>query len=141
MIVLISSSKLSIVPYAAGPESRGHSRTAFANISILSCFPSFIVHWILNFEDQPSHENWYPTNKSDFTVYSQCRKFYITFFLYVEEILSQPFCGTTSLLLLLNSDWMIVVVWVQNFIYKVLWPQDWGSVLTENLHHYTVWRG
>jgi hypothetical protein len=38
------------------------------------------------------------------------RKFYITFFLYVEEILSQPFCGTTSLLLPLHSDWMIVVV-------------------------------
>ena len=77
MFVLISSSKLSIVPYAAGPESRGHSKTAFANISILSCFPSFIVHWILNFEDQPSHENWYPTNKSDFTVYSQCRKLFV----------------------------------------------------------------
>jgi hypothetical protein len=61
MFVLISSTKLSIVPYAAGPESRGHSRTAFANISILSCFPSFIVHWILNFEDQPRHVNWYPT--------------------------------------------------------------------------------
>jgi hypothetical protein len=57
--------------YAAGPESQGHSRTGFANISMSSCFPSFIVRWILNFVDQPTHENhknWYPTNKSDFTV-------------------------------------------------------------------------
>ena len=37
-----------------------------------NCYPSFIVRWILNFVDQPTHENhenWYPTNKSDFTVY------------------------------------------------------------------------
>jgi len=37
-----------------------------------NCFPSFIVHWILNFVDQPSHynhENWYSPNKSDFTVF------------------------------------------------------------------------
>ena len=36
-----------------------------------NCFSSFIVCWILNFVDQPTHENhenWYPTNKSDFTV-------------------------------------------------------------------------
>jgi hypothetical protein len=45
-----------------------NSRTAFANISMSSIFPSFIVCWILNFVDQPTHENWYPTNKSDFTV-------------------------------------------------------------------------
>jgi len=32
MLVLIQSLKLSIVPNAAGPESRGHPRTAFANI-------------------------------------------------------------------------------------------------------------
>ena len=72
MLVLISSLELSIVPYAAGPDSRGHSRTAFANISMSNCFPSFIVRWIFNFMDQPTHENhenWYPTNKSDFTVY------------------------------------------------------------------------
>ena len=72
MLVPISSLKLSIVPCAAGPESRGHSWTAFVNISMSSCFPSFIVRWILNFVDQPTHqnhENWYPTNKSDFTVY------------------------------------------------------------------------
>jgi hypothetical protein len=70
-LVLISSLKLSIVPNAAGPESWGHSRTVFANISMSNCFPSFIVHWILNFVDQPTHENhenWYPTNKSDFPV-------------------------------------------------------------------------
>jgi hypothetical protein len=49
----------------------GHSRTAFFNISMSSCFPRFIVRLILNFIDQPTHENhenWYPTNKSDFTV-------------------------------------------------------------------------
>ena len=66
MLVLISSLKLSIVPCAAGPESRGHSWIAFVNISM------FIVRWILNFVDQPTHENhenWYPTNKSDFTVF------------------------------------------------------------------------
>ena len=71
MLVLISSLKLSIVPCAAGPKRRGHSRTAFVNISMSSCFPRFIVRWILNFIDQPTHENhenWYLTNKSDFTV-------------------------------------------------------------------------
>jgi len=71
MLVLISSLKLSIAPCAAGPESRGYSRIAFVNISMSSCFPRFIVRWILNFIDQhthENHENWYPTNKSDFTV-------------------------------------------------------------------------
>jgi hypothetical protein len=55
MFVLISSLKLSFVPYAAGPESQGHSRTAFANIYLL---PNaiFIVRWIFNFVDQPTHE-------------------------------------------------------------------------------------
>ena len=40
---------------------------------LVKCFPSFIVRWILNFVDQPTHENhenWYPTNKSDFTVFA-----------------------------------------------------------------------
>jgi len=35
-------------------------------------FPCFTVRWILNFVDQPfheNHENWYPRNKGDFTVY------------------------------------------------------------------------
>jgi len=71
MHILISSLKLSIVPCAAAPESRGHWRTVFVNISMSSCFPRFIVRCILNFIDQPNHENhenWYPTNKSDFTV-------------------------------------------------------------------------
>ena len=34
-------------------------------------FPNIIVRWIINFVDQPTHENheyWYLTNKSDFTV-------------------------------------------------------------------------
>ena len=57
MVILISSLKLSILPNATGPESGGHSRTAFANILLLNCFPSFIVRWILNFEVQPTHEN------------------------------------------------------------------------------------
>ena len=57
MLVLISSLKLSIVPYAASPKSRGHSRTAFANISMSSCFASFIVHWILNFVDQQGFQS------------------------------------------------------------------------------------
>jgi len=34
MLILISSFKLSIVPNAAGPENRGHSRTVFANTSM-----------------------------------------------------------------------------------------------------------
>ena len=71
MLVLMSLLKLSLVPCAAAPESRGHSRTAFFNISMSSCFPRFNVRWILNFIDQPTHENhenWYPTNKSHFTV-------------------------------------------------------------------------
>jgi len=76
MQILILSLILSIVPYAAGPESRGHSRTSFANISMSNCFPNFIVRLILNFVDQPTHKNWYPTNKSDFTVYV-----FLTFFI------------------------------------------------------------
>ena len=39
-------------------------------IPMSNCFP--IIRWILNFVDQSTHENhenWYPTNKSDFTVY------------------------------------------------------------------------
>ena len=72
MLVLISSLKLSIVLYAARPESWGHSRTVYGYISMSNCFPSFIVHLILNFVDQSTHENhenWFPMNKSDFTVY------------------------------------------------------------------------
>ena len=57
MLVLILSLKLSIVPYAAGPESRGNSKTASVNISMSNCFPSFIVRWILNFVEQPTHKN------------------------------------------------------------------------------------
>jgi len=34
MLVLISSLKLSTVPYAAGPESRGHLRTAWLYIDV-----------------------------------------------------------------------------------------------------------
>jgi hypothetical protein len=34
MLVLISSLKLSIVPYAAGPESQCHSRTAWLCIDV-----------------------------------------------------------------------------------------------------------
>jgi hypothetical protein len=72
MLVHISSLKLSIVPYAAGPETQGHSRTVYGYILMSNCFPSFIVHWIFNFVNQSTHENhkqnWYPTKKSDFTV-------------------------------------------------------------------------
>jgi hypothetical protein len=64
ILILISSLKLSIVPYEAGPESRGHSRTAYGYISISSCFQSFIVRWILNFVDQPTHKNQYTTDTS-----------------------------------------------------------------------------
>ena len=56
MLVLILSLKLSTVPYAAGAESRGHSKTVWLYIDV-NCFPSFIVRWILNFVDQPTHEN------------------------------------------------------------------------------------
>jgi hypothetical protein len=73
MLILISSLKLSTVPYAAGPESRGQH----GYISMSNCFPSLIVRWILNFVDQPTHENhenWYPTNKSDFTVIEMVTK-------------------------------------------------------------------
>jgi hypothetical protein len=41
-------------------------------ISMSSCFPSFIVRWILNFVYQlthENHENWYHPNKSDLTVF------------------------------------------------------------------------
>jgi hypothetical protein len=66
--ITISSLKLSTVPYAAGSES--HSRTAYMAIyrcltaSQVSLFVGFLI-----FLDQPTHENWYSTNKSDFTVY------------------------------------------------------------------------
>jgi hypothetical protein len=43
-----------------------------------NCFPSLIVRWILNFVDQPTqenYENWYPTNKSDFTVLDNVNMF------------------------------------------------------------------
>jgi hypothetical protein len=36
ILVLISSLKLSIGPHVAGPERRGHARTAFVNISMSS---------------------------------------------------------------------------------------------------------
>jgi hypothetical protein len=68
ILELISSLKLSTVHYAAVAQSRCHSRTTWLYISMSNCFPSFIVRWILNFVDQPTHENWYTTNKSDFTV-------------------------------------------------------------------------
>jgi hypothetical protein len=47
------------------------TRRQHGDIWMSNCFPSFIVRWILNFVDQPTHENhenWYTTNKSDFTV-------------------------------------------------------------------------
>jgi hypothetical protein len=59
--------KLSIVPYAAGPDSRGHSKTAFANIPMSNCFPNFIVRWILNFVDQPSH-TWCCCSEGDILI-------------------------------------------------------------------------
>jgi len=51
MLVLISSLNLSIVPNAAGPESWGHSRTAFAiyqfqTASQVSLFVGFLISWI-----------------------------------------------------------------------------------------------
>ena len=48
------------------------------------CFPTVIVHWILNFVDQPTHENhenWYPTNKSN----SQYLGCYNYIFLYSQQ--------------------------------------------------------
>jgi len=66
MLLLISLLILATVAYAAGPESRGQH----GYILMSNCFPSSIVRWILNFVDQPTHENWYPTNKSDFTVHT-----------------------------------------------------------------------
>ena len=72
MLVLISSLNVYIVLNAACSESWGHSRTAFANISMSNCFPSFIVRWILNFVDQSTnenHENWYPAKKKGISQY------------------------------------------------------------------------
>jgi len=52
MVVLISSLKFSIVSYAAGPKSRGHSRTAYMAIyrcqtaSQISLFVGFLISWI-----------------------------------------------------------------------------------------------
>jgi hypothetical protein len=47
----------------------------YGYISMSNCFPSVIVRWILNFMDQTTHENhenWYPTNKSDFMFIESC---------------------------------------------------------------------
>ena len=53
MLVLISSLKCSTFPYAAGPESGGHSRTAWAmdtyrcqTASKVSLFVGFLISWI-----------------------------------------------------------------------------------------------
>jgi hypothetical protein len=43
-------------------------RGQHGDIWMSNCFPSFIVRWILDFMDQLTHKNWYPMNKSDFTV-------------------------------------------------------------------------
>ena len=57
--------KLSTISYAAGPESRGHPRTAWLYIDVKR-LPKF--HCSLDQPTHENHENWYPTNKSDFTV-------------------------------------------------------------------------
>ena len=71
-----------------------------------SCFSSFIVLWILNFVDQPTHENhenWYPTNRNGFTVYtSKCLfsliyafildKIYILFYQHKHLIIDSKHC-------------------------------------------------
>jgi hypothetical protein len=53
MLILFSSLKLSIVPYAAAPESPGYSRTAWLYIDIrcqtasqVSLFVGFLISWI-----------------------------------------------------------------------------------------------
>ena len=47
MLTLISSLKLSTVPYAACSESRGHSRTAWLYIDVeVSLFVGFLISWI-----------------------------------------------------------------------------------------------
>ena len=50
MLVLISSLKLSTVPFAAGPESWGHSRTPWHYIDVklsqVSLFVGFLISWI-----------------------------------------------------------------------------------------------
>jgi hypothetical protein len=50
MLLLISLSKLSTAPYAAGPESRGHSREAWLyrcqTDSQVSLFVGFLISWI-----------------------------------------------------------------------------------------------
>ena len=69
------------------------SRTAFANISMLSCFPCFIVRWILIFVDQPTHENhenWYPTNK---WFHSNVLKFFIFEIRNLNMFLRISICG------------------------------------------------
>jgi len=55
-------------------------------ILMSNCYPSFIVRWILNFVGQPSHENhenWYPTNKSDFTVYIYIYTNFLVIYIYI----------------------------------------------------------
>ena len=54
------------------------SRSLADSMAIYQCQTAnqvFIFCWILNFMDQPTrknNENWYPTNKNDFTVLSIC---------------------------------------------------------------------
>jgi hypothetical protein len=72
MLVLISSLKLSTTLCSWSRKLRSlEDSMDHGYISMSNCFPNFIVSWILNFVDQPTHENhenWYPTNKGDFTV-------------------------------------------------------------------------
>jgi hypothetical protein len=70
MLVLISSLQLSTSPLQLVQKVE-ITRGKHGDISMSNCFPGFIVRWILNFVDHPTHENhknWYTTNKSDFTV-------------------------------------------------------------------------
>ena len=75
MLVLIVSLQLSIVPYAAGPESWCHSMRLYIDVN---CFPSLTVRWILTFMDQPTHENWYwPSNFNNIFDWKNLKKIYL----------------------------------------------------------------
>jgi hypothetical protein len=76
IIVLIVSLQLSIVPYAAGPESWCHSMRLYIDVKLLPkshCSLDSYFHG-----SQPTHENWYwPSNFNNIFDWKNLKKIYL----------------------------------------------------------------
>jgi hypothetical protein len=76
MLVLIVSLQLSIVPYAAGPESWCHSMRLYIDVKLLPkshCSLDSYFHG-----SQPTHENWYwPSNFNNIFDWKNLKKIYL----------------------------------------------------------------